>query len=208
MINSDFKFYQGTEDYFLLGEHLDLSNKLQIFFSQQENDELWRINTHRQDTTKALRNTESIMLRQISIAKVMSKMKDNFVNTTNQCNQIMDLEDSELLNRYVIFQEAISQLDSIFKMAGAKDIEYGRIFFSKFKAGTSIDQHTDSGRYFSYYDRFHFVIETPAECIFHINKDIHLQKGGFYLVNNHIPHWLKNNGAIDRINLIIDARLK
>lgn len=208
MINSELKFFDATRNFYLIGNNLELSKKLSYFFSLEENKELWKINTHRQDTTTALRNTESIMLRQISISKVMEKLGDNFKNTTGQCNQLMDLEDSLIFTKYDIFQESIKILDNMFKELGATEIDYGRIFFSKFKSKSNIDEHTDKGKYFSYYDRFHFVIETPKECIFHIQEDIHLETGGFYWVNNHVSHWLINDGLTDRINLIVDARLK
>jgi len=36
---------------------------------------------------------------------------------------------------------------------------------------------------------------------------VRLERGSFYWVNNHVPHWLANNSTVDRINLIADARL-
>lgn len=208
MINSSLKFYNGNKNYFLIEKDLKLAKELSSFFSQHDNAALWKINTHRQETTKALRNTESIMLRQISFSKVMESMGNTFVNTTAQCNQIMELEDSEVYHRFSLFKKMMERIDKFFLGIGATEIDYGRIFFSKLKAESNIDEHTDKGKYFSYYDRFHFVIETPENCVFHINENIYLQEGGFYWVNNHVPHWLRNDGSKDRINLIIDARLK
>ena len=198
---SPFKFCEISENSFLIGTDIKLAEELLEFFNEDKNKDLWLINTHRQTTTYALRNTQSIMLRKLKLSQKL----DN----TLEYNQVMEVEDSVLVEQYPIFLHTIQRIEKIFFDAGVKQIEWGRIFFSKFLAKSEIDEHTDEGKYFSYYDRFHFVIDTPDNCVFHIrNQDIYLKSGELCWVNNHVPHWLKNFGNFDRINLIVDARLK
>jgi hypothetical protein len=198
---SPFKFCEITEDSFLIGTDVKLAEELLEFFMQDKNKDLWLINTHRQTTTYALRNTQSIMLRKLKLSQKLGN--------TLEYNQVMEVEDSVLVERYPIFLHTIQRIEKIFLDAGVSQIEWGRIFFSKFLANSEIDEHTDEGEYFSYYDRFHFVIDTPDNCVFHLrNQDKYFQQGELCWVNNHVPHWLKNYGNSDRINLIVDARLK
>lgn len=197
---SPFKLFDGEKNYFSLGFNESLAQLLQEFFSKSENDHLWLLNTHRQKTTYALRNTESIMLRKLELKQKLS--------STMEYNQVMDVGDTDLCNNYPIFKKTVDELNSMFLDLGVPDVEYGRIFFSKFFAQSSIDKHTDEGKYFSYYDRFHFVIDSPDDCVFQIREEpVYLKTGEFAWVNNHVPHWLENRGNSNRINLIIDARL-
>lgn len=198
---SPFKFCDFCENSFLIAEDNNLSLSLSNFFEQQENQYLWKLNVHRQTTTYSLRNTESIMLRKLSL----NKMLEN----TSEYNQVLEVEDSDLMDKYLIFSGLRNRIETIFKSKGVKKIEWGRIFFSKLLSESFIDQHTDEGKYFSYFDRFHFVISSPENCVFRIrDEDIFLKQGSLYWVNNHVPHWLKNSGKTDRINLIFDARLE
>lgn len=197
---SPFKFCNFNENSFLIGNESTLATTLLDFFNKDDNKILWKINTHRQTTTHALRNTESIMLRKLALNKVLKN--------TLEYNQILEVEDSELVERYPIFSEMIDKFESMLKSNGANNVEWGRIFFSKLQAESSIDEHIDEGKYFSYFDRFHFVISSPEDCVFHIrDENIFLKQGNLYWVNNHVSHWLDNPGKTDRINLIFDARL-
>jgi hypothetical protein len=197
---SPFKFCDISDNAFLIGKDMSLAHDLLDFFSRSENKDLWLLNTHRQTTTYALRNTQSIMLRKLKLTQKL----DN----TLEYNQVMEVEDSMLIEKNPIFLQTIERIEKIFIEAGVKRVEWGRIFFSKFLADSEIDEHVDEGKYFSYYDRFHFVIDTPDNCVFHIrDEDIYLKQGELWWVNNHVPHWLKNYGNLDRINLIVDARL-
>jgi hypothetical protein len=198
---SPFKFCDFCENSFLIAEDKELSVLLSNFFKQKENEYLWTLNVHRQTTTYSLRNTESIMLRKLSLNKMLKN--------TSEYNQVLEVEDSEIISKIPIFTGLREKFENIFKSKGVKKIEWGRIFFSKLLAESDIDTHIDEGKYFSYFDRFHFVISSPKNCVFHIREeDVFLKQGSLYWVNNHVPHWLKNYGKTDRINLIFDARLE
>lgn len=196
------KLCSFENNYFQISSNKDLAERIAQYFSDPKTDFLWKLITNRQKMAYALRNTEMVVLR---------RLVGDFSNikSTNQFNQEMAVDDTEILKRNPLFQEAVKWLEESLISAGATKVEWGRIFFSKHFANSDIDIHTDEGKYFDYYDRFHFVIDqTDNENIFHIrDEDVKLLQGHFYWVNNHVPHWLKNQSNKDRINLIIDARI-
>jgi mannose-6-phosphate isomerase-like protein (cupin superfamily) len=197
---SPYKLCEFEQNYFEISSNADLARELELFFKDPANNYLWGINTARQRITHALRHTESIALRMPTVNKALK--------TTTEWNQVTEIINTALLD-IPIFKKTKDWLDQALAEAGAGTTEFGRIFFSKHHANTNIDTHTDEGKYFSYYDRFHFVIDqSDGENIFHIrDEDVLLEKGKLYWVNNHVPHWLANKSNIDRTNLIFDARL-
>jgi len=190
------------KNHFYIDSNLALADELKKYFSNPGTEYLWKLVTNRQKMAYALRNTEMVSLR--SLTGDFSQL-----NSTNQYNQVMSVGNSDLMNISPLFQKTVQWMEQALISAGAEKVEWGRIFFSKHFANSDIGEHVDEGKYFDYYDRFHFVIDqTDNENIFHIrDEDVKLLKGNFYWVNNHVPHWLKNNSEKNRINLIADARL-
>ena len=201
-MHSPFKLCKFEKNYHRIGSNLVLAEQIKLFCANPANDYLWKLHQHRQQVTYALRNTEMVSLRHL-IIQDRSQMKN-----TNDYNQQMTVADTAVLTQVPMFQTLIKWLEDSFKNAGASGVEWGRIFFSKHAANSDIGKHVDEGRYFDFYDRFHFVIQSEGTNIFHIrDEDIELQTGHLYWVNNHVPHWLVNNSDTPRINLIADARL-
>lgn len=197
------KFTSEDSNYFEISNNLELAERIKIFFQNPAVEYLWSINTSRQKMAAALKHTSMFALR------YPITPKSSLPTTTSSWNQVTTLENSVLFSKYSLFKEIVDWLEYSLKEKGAKEVEFGRIFFSKHYANSKIDLHTDEGTYFNYYDRFHFVIDQiDKENIFYIrNNPILLQTGKLYWVNNHVPHWLENNSSKDRINLIVDARL-
>lgn len=194
------KLCEFEKNYFEISSNIELAQELELFFKDPSNEYLWGINTGRQRITHALRHTESISLRMPVV--------NTALKTTTEWNQVTEIVNTPLME-IPVFKKTKEWLDRSLQKAGANSVEFGRIFFSKHHANTNIDKHIDEGKYFSYYDRFHFVIDqTDGENIFHIrDEDVLLKKGKLYWVNNHVPHWLANKSNADRTNLIFDARL-
>lgn len=196
---SPFKLFEEDLNSFIIDTNVELGHELREYFKNSENDYLWKISTHRQTVTQALRFTESIHLRHLKDLPPESN--------TLQANQHMMIAQSKIAE-FPIFKKSIAWVESIFQSKGAKNIEFGRIFVSKLAANSKVDLHTDSGRYFSYYDRFHYTVTAAKENIFFIrDENCTLDVDSLYWVNNHVPHWLENRSNEDRINFIIDARL-
>jgi hypothetical protein len=199
---SPFKLTSIESNSHLVSSNVDLANKIGEFFKNPSIEFLWGINTTRQRVTKALQHTCMIALRE-------PVANSQVVKTTQDWNQVTTIRDTPLLSAFPIFQELRKWIELALLDTGASTVEFGRIFFSKHYANSNIDIHTDSGAYFDYYDRFHFVIEqVDYKNIFHIREEnVLLEQGKLYWVNNHVPHWLRNDSEKDRINLIFDARL-
>jgi hypothetical protein len=200
---SPYKLIDESHNSYEIASNLQLSEKLKTFFQTPKTEYMWKMDTSRQRMAPALQHTEMIALR-MPIPPNPSELK-----TTDQWNQVLNIRDAHLFKNIEIFNELRGWLDSSLRSAGASNVEFGRIFFSRHKANTNIGLHTDEGEYFNYFDRFHFVIDqADNENIFFIrNEPLKLLTGTLYWVNNHVPHYLENRSNKDRINLIFDARL-
>jgi len=196
---SPYKFFEEDLNSFKLDTNAELGNELRNYFNDASTAFLWKLSTHRQTVTHALRYTETIHLRYL-------KDLPPGLNTL-QTNQHMMVTQSVTAD-LPIFKKSIEWFEETLLKTGAKQVEFGRIFVSKLAAHSTVDLHTDEGRYFSYYDRFHFTVTAAEDNIFAIrNEDCVLDVDSLYWVNNHVPHWLENHSGQDRINFIIDARL-
>jgi len=196
---SPFKLFVGDLNYFRIGENKELGDEVRNYLADPANHHLWKCYTGRQTLTHALRFTESINLR---FLKALSTEFD-----TLEANQWMGIVQAERANTGV-FKKMILCFEQMLLTTGATKVELGRIFISKLSAKSIIDSHVDSGKYFSYYDRFHFTVTAATENIFMIrDEECILESDSLYWVNNHVPHWLENRSNQDRINVIIDARL-
>lgn len=200
---SPYKLTSIDSNFLEISSNLDLSNRLTEFFENYQSNYLWKCNTLRQTMAEELKNTCMIPLRH------PVPLDPQLLKSTNQWNQVLNIEDTVILKQYKIFQELCQWTETSLSLTGAQHIELGRTFFSKHYKHSIIGLHTDQGSYFDYYDRFHFVInQSDGDNIFYIRDEpIALQTGKFYWVNNHVPHWLDNRSDMDRINLIFDARL-
>jgi hypothetical protein len=196
---SPYKLFEDQRNSFKIASNADLGSELREFFGKEENSYLWQISTHRQTVTHALRHTEAIHLR------YLKDLPRHF--NTLQANQVMEVATAPTAE-LPIFQKAISWFETALTNTGANQVEFGRIFVSRLAPHTKIDLHTDEGKYFSYYDRFHYTVTAAAENYFVIdNENCVLDQDSLLWVDNHIPHWLENKSDEGRINFIIDARL-
>jgi hypothetical protein len=196
---SPFKIFDSDLNYVKIGSNKELGDEVRAYLSDTTNHHLWKLSTRRQTTTHALRFTESIHLRLLK--DLPAKI------STIESNQWMEIGETPIANEYV-FKKIINWFKQMLLNTGAEQVEFGRIFISKLAANSVIDSHVDSGKYFSYYDRFHFTVTAATENIFMIrDEECILESDSLYWVNNHVPHWLENRSNEDRINFIIDARL-
>jgi hypothetical protein len=196
---SPFKLFEQDLNTFKLSANIHLGQELREFFTDPTNDYLWQLSTHRQTVTHALRHTESIPLRYL---KDLPKG-----STTMEANQHMEVTDSKLADIPVL-RKTIEWFESALADSGCSRVEFGRVFASKLSGNQKIDIHTDEGKYFSHYDRFHFTVTAAPNNLFVIrDEECVLEQDSLYWVNNHVPHWLENKSTEGRINFIIDARL-
>jgi len=81
--------------------------------------------------------------------------------------------------------------------------------FLNLKAGAIIKQHTDMQLAFEQGEaRLHFPVITNPEVEFYCeNERIFLNEGECWYLNANLPHRVSNNGAADRIHLVIDCKV-
>jgi len=196
---SPYKVFEEDLNSFRIGTAILLGQELRNFFKDPANDYLWKISTHRQTVTYALRNTEYINLRHLAGLDLKA--------STIESNQHMNVAWAKTAS-IPVFKKSLLWFTHMLKQTGASNIEFGRVFVSRLAPNSTVDLHIDDGKYFSYYDRFHFTVTAAGENKFVIrNEPCVLEQDSLYWVNNHVPHWLANEGDEGRINFIIDARL-
>lgn len=200
---SPYKFTSEESNSFYIGQNEKLAEEISEYFKNPKTNPLWLINTSRQRMSAALKNTCIVDLRRADPSLTIS------LNKTEQFNDVVNTVPTRVLQSVPLFQKLMAWVEEAIKAAGANNVEFGRAFFSKHYAHSDVGLHTDSGKYFDYYDRFHFVIDqVDLLNVFQIrDESLLLEQGKLYWVNNHVPHFLKNNSDKDRINLIFDARL-
>ena len=94
-------------------------------------------------------------------------------------------------------------LGPIIQIMGVKEL--GRILIVKLKPGGKIVPHIDEGRYSDYFSRYHLPIVTNPDAYYRVeNEFIHMKVGEFWQFNHKKEHTAGNEGAEDRIHLIVD----
>ncbi len=76
-------------------------------------------------------------------------------------------------------------------------------------AGSEIKQHTDHlMSYEDGYIRLHIPIQTSEQVIFFLEKqEITMQEGECWYLNFNKPHAVTNEGKVDRVHMVIDAKV-
>lgn len=82
--------------------------------------------------------------------------------------------------------------------------EVGRLMLVRLKPEGWIRPHVDEGAYARYFARFHLVLDSNAECIFHCGEERScMAPGELWWFNHQRTHSVLNNGEA-RIHLIMD----
>lgn len=83
----------------------------------------------------------------------------------------------------------------------------GRVLITRLAPGSKIDAHVDGGSHAAYYDRFHFPLLSGPGCLFRCGDEtVHMRAGDCWWFDNSVEHEVINNGAVDRIHLIVDIK--
>jgi quercetin dioxygenase-like cupin family protein len=85
----------------------------------------------------------------------------------------------------------------------------GRVMLTRLAPGKQIHPHADVlGAYAHYYNRVHLVLQSSPGCVFHAGQEsVWMRPGEAWLFDAHAVHSVVNNGADDRIHLIVDVRI-
>ncbi len=83
----------------------------------------------------------------------------------------------------------------------------GGILITKVPAGKQVYPHVDSGWHAGHYQKIGLqVIGNSSQSFCFEDGELSAQSGEAYFFDNHVPHWVRNNSAEDRITLIITGR--
>ncbi|MET3133629.1 hypothetical protein AAKU55_003919 [Oxalobacteraceae bacterium GrIS 1.11] len=83
----------------------------------------------------------------------------------------------------------------------------GRCMLNKIAPGGRIFPHADTPVHSDYYSRFHIVLASNPESIFRAgDEQVNMRAGEVWWFDNKEVHEVANDGADDRIHLVVDIR--
>jgi len=192
-------------------QNADITNAL---IAVANNEKLFSNVTVRQEYEgTAHKDTETIFLR----------AGDNFNQYTNagkkddpkRQRELIDkavydvFNDLEMVDRpeYNSFPQIRPLVSSL--MACVEGERLGSIAIVKLKPGGKVNPHIDEGSYADYYDRFHIALAGPNGSSLNVESEsLQLLPGEAWWFNHHKIHWAENNSDHDRINIIVDIKVK
>lgn len=99
-----------------------------------------------------------------------------------------------------------AEIDRIVMAAAERfpDCDVLRVQLARLPAGAQIGRHRD-GTILAQIHRLHVPIATNGGVVFEIGEGtFHLAEGELYELNNVVPHAVRNDGASDRVHLLVD----
>lgn len=88
----------------------------------------------------------------------------------------------------------------------------GGVLITKLPPGDTIYPHRDAGWHVDYYSKFYLTLQADAGAVFCCQGNdgefevLHNRTGEIWYMDNRKTHWVKNNGTVDRITMIICIR--
>ena len=149
----------------------------------------WKIDTSRQDNNYTHSNTN---MYQICYTDYDWSPGSSIV--TNQVNNLKT-------------PKAIKELLDIYnKLEYYYEGKIIRCEIVKMLKNTKIPKHVDGGPLLYYSRRVHVPVITNEKITFTVmDNTIHMKRGGWYEINNQLPHSVNNETDIDRVHIIIDV---
>lgn len=83
----------------------------------------------------------------------------------------------------------------------------GRVMVNRLRCGGRVFPHADTPVHADYWDRYHVVLQSSPGCDFRCGTErVYMPPGQVWWFQNALEHEVVNNGAIERIHLIVDIR--
>lgn len=160
----------------------------------QRQPELWKADTYLRDYPQGpFEDVETIFLRfpPASVSELERGQKDQ-----HECvwmDGMLHLTAAKLL---------------IFSLMSQVDGErLGRVMINKIRPGGVIYPHADTPVHATYWDRFHFVLNSSPGCLFRCGDErVEMRTGDCWWFQNANEHEVQNNSGDDRVHLIVDVR--
>lgn len=162
--------------------------------------ELWREDTYLRDYPQGpFGDTDTIMIR--FPAKTVVETEQN----------LAEYGQSDAQHECIWYPPSFQLLDArpiVFALMNeVKGERLGRVMINRVRPGGRIFPHADTPAHCDYYTRHHVVLQTsPGANIRCADEQIHMEIGAVYWFNNKLEHEVMNNGAVDRIHMVVDIR--
>jgi len=162
--------------------------------------ELWKADTYLRDYPQGpFGEIESIMLRfpEKSVHETEEALRRHMAS--------IDIHESIDYPAYKTLTEARALIMPL--MTRVEGERLGRCMINKIAPGGRIFPHADTPAHAAYYDRFHIVLASNDQSIFRAGDEtVQMRAGEVWWFDNAQEHEVTNNGATDRIHLIVDIR--
>lgn len=108
---------------------------------------------------------------------------------------------------WFLFQDSLLPIfESVSRELAIAEPVFPKAMFARLFAGKYISQHTDSGVSDFHTHKVHVPLQTDPDVHFHIGRSaFFLEPGKAYVVNNQVPHSVRNKSDRDRIHLIFEV---
>ena len=133
-------------------------------------------------------------------------LRFNALPEPGQEARILDEHESIEYPALKLLPEARVMVMSVFAAVAGERL--GRVLITRLPSGGRIAPHVDGGSHAAYYDRFHVVLRAAPGSRFRCGDEVvEMQPGELWWFQNSVEHEVANDSDIDRVHLIVDARL-
>ena len=156
------------------------------------NEDLWHLDTRRQDSIDVQRETQTIPLREADRSRVPAHLATEDVHPSRLTAHAWRLPDAVLL---------------VQALAAELGVELARAMLVRLPPGRSVGRHRDHGAYYAIRNRYHVVIasEPRGSIVGSVDREVEMRPGELWELPNKELHWARNLSPADRIHLIFDV---
>ena len=156
------------------------------------NEDLWHLDTSRQQRLNVQARTQTIALRQPDRSRAPAHLPTEEIHPSRLAPQAWRLPETVLLAQ---------------ALAADLGVELARAMLVRLPPGASVGTHCDHGAYYAIRDRYHLVIasEPGGSIVGAIDREVEMHHGELWQLPNKELHWARNLSHHDRIHLIFDV---
>ena len=156
------------------------------------NEDLWHLDTSRQQRLSVQAQTQTIGLRQADRTRAPAHLPTEEIHPSRLAPQAWRLPEAVLLAQ---------------ALAADLGVELARAMLVRLPPGASVGTHRDHGTYYAIRDRYHLVIasEPGGSIVGAIDREVEMHPGELWRLPNKELHWARNLSHHDRIHLIFDV---
>lgn len=164
--------------------------------------ELWKADTYLRDYPQGpFGQVDSIILRfpPVTVTELQEDAERMIADRRYDPHECVDRPEYKLLH------EARPLVMNLMSFVGGERL--GRVMINRIAPGGRIDAHADTPEHCAYYTRFHVVIKGVPGCYIRCDDERYdFKTGEVFWFDNSLEHEVINNGADDRISMVVDIR--